>query len=178
MTAVSGGWSPRCHLTVFNHTNQFLEQKTRGAPSLPGSRKPSHPPGAPQPTKTQTQTAHHVCEAHATRPPLPMPTSPPLQSPWPLAIPQTSQTWSCLRALARAIPSTWNTLLSILSTAGSFSVTGLSSDATSSERPPLTTPSQKMPPSLSPTYPHFISSLVHPLSNCVDLSESLNLSGP
>ena len=49
MTAVSEGWSQRCHRTVFNHANQFPEQKTLGGPFLTGSRDPSDlnsPPGA------------------------------------------------------------------------------------------------------------------------------------
>lgn len=49
MTAVSGGWSQRCHLTVFHHANQLPEQKTKVVPSLTGSMSPTHinsPPSA------------------------------------------------------------------------------------------------------------------------------------
>lgn len=99
-------------------------------------------PGASHPTENKTQlfTMHMrpkpPSPCHSHQPHLP---HWPLQPPCPLAGPQTSQAWSCLRVFAHAAPLTWNTLLSTLPTAGSFSSTELNSDATSPERPSLTT---------------------------------------
>ena len=86
----------------------------RAVLSFRSSVRPCHTPGPPHPTKTQAQTAHRAREVHAARTPAAHAN---------LTSSSASRTGPCLRAFAHAVPTTWSTLLSAPSSAGSFSAT-------------------------------------------------------